>query len=356
MTPLCRFAVHNSPETIDVAVHRVLIAGFTGRDTHAVQSHIRELKELGVPTPAAVPVVYPLDGHLLVTADMPEPIAVRGAFTSGEVEPVVIVSGGRRWLTVGSDHTDRDLERQSIEVSKAACAKIVANEVIGLDEISDMDKVEIASRIDGQDAPYQRGTLAQLLPLPELEHKLGDLGFALEDGDVLFMGSIPVLDGRLRPTERFAATLRDPQSGAEITMSYASRLVEPDALRDRKPEIEFTPVEGFEWTPVEPGLPGLTERILARLGDSHIATRMLRFAPGTDTTPMGTLTHDFWEEVYILSGSLHDLVLDETFPAGTYACRPPGMPHGPWVAPDGCVTFEVRYAVGEQPLSPQAEA
>jgi hypothetical protein len=26
-----------------------------------------------------------------------------------------------------------------------------------------------------------------------------------------------------------------------------------------------------------------------------------------------------------------------------YACRPPGMPHGPWTAPTGCLTFELRY-------------
>ncbi len=34
---------------------------------------------------------------------------------------------------------------------------------------------------------------------------------------------------------------------------------------------------------------------------------------------------------------------NQTFGAGMYACRPPGMPHGPWHSPDGCLTFEVRY-------------
>ena len=88
---------------------------------------------------------------------------------------------------------------------------------------------------------------------------------------------------------------------------------------------------------------GLTERILASDAASGVATRMLRFAPGTNTSSAGPQVHDFWEEVYILEGSLHDLTLGQTFGAGTYACRPPGMPHGPWVAPDGCLTFEVRY-------------
>jgi ChrR Cupin-like domain len=114
-----------------------------------------------------------------------------------------------------------------------------------------------------------------------------------------------------------------------------------------KPEREFFPVEEVDWTPAMGGqVPGLYERILSSDSSSGVATRILRFDPGTDTTPAGPQRHDFWEEVYILQGSLHDLTLDQTFPQGTYACRPPGMPHGPWQAPDGCLTFEVRYTTG----------
>lgn len=116
----------------------------------------------------------------------------------------------------------------------------------------------------------------------------------------------------------------------------------------RKPELEFTPVEESGWTPVDARCPGLSERILARDGDTPVATRMLRFAPGTDTRVLGTMAHEFWEEVYILSGDLHDVVLDETFEEGSYACRPPGMRHGPWISRRGCTTFEVRYPPCEQ--------
>jgi hypothetical protein len=111
-----------------------------------------------------------------------------------------------------------------------------------------------------------------------------------------------------------------------------------------KPEREFFPVTDVAWTPALGGtVPGLYERILAADSDSSVATRILRFDPGTDTSAAGVQIHTFWEEVYVLQGSLHDLTLKETFPQGTYACRPPGMPHGPWVAPEGCLTFEVRY-------------
>lgn len=112
----------------------------------------------------------------------------------------------------------------------------------------------------------------------------------------------------------------------------------------QKPEREFFPVTDVPWTPALGGLvPGLVERILAADPSSGVATRLLRFEPGTDTSPAGVQRHPFWEEVYILDGALHDLSLGKTFPAGTYACRPPGMPHGPWVATEGCTTFEVRY-------------
>ena len=113
-----------------------------------------------------------------------------------------------------------------------------------------------------------------------------------------------------------------------------------------KPEREFFPITDVPFTPIDPRVPGLRERILARDEAAGVATRILSFAPGTDTSTLGPQRHAFWEEVYILSGSLTDLTLKQTFPAGTYACRPPGMAHGPWVAPEGCVTFEVRYVSG----------
>ena len=109
-----------------------------------------------------------------------------------------------------------------------------------------------------------------------------------------------------------------------------------------KPELEFFPVSNTAWRPVQGSkCTGLDERVLA--ADGPVATRILRFAPGTDTTPNGEQAHEFFEEVYILSGSLTDLRLGQTFSTGMYACRPPGMLHGPWTSEEGCEIFEVRY-------------
>jgi hypothetical protein len=112
-----------------------------------------------------------------------------------------------------------------------------------------------------------------------------------------------------------------------------------------KPEHEFFGTDSVPFTRCAGDVPALTERILAADPDTGVATRMLRFEPGTDTTPNGVQVHDFWEEVYILEGAFTDLELGQTFTAGMYACRPPGMRHGPWRSDDGCLTFEVRYRV-----------
>jgi ChrR Cupin-like domain len=109
-----------------------------------------------------------------------------------------------------------------------------------------------------------------------------------------------------------------------------------------KPEFEFFDPT-FLATRLVGGIAGLTEKILSHDPETGDYTRMLQFAPGTDTSPMGVQQHDFWEEVMILEGSIHDLTLDRTFVAGMYACRPPGMPHGPWRSPNGCRTLEIRY-------------
>lgn len=110
-----------------------------------------------------------------------------------------------------------------------------------------------------------------------------------------------------------------------------------------KPELEFTPVSTVPFTSCEGNVAELTERILAADSEPGVATRILRFEPETDTTPNGVQVHDFWEEVYIIEGSITDLRLNQTFTAGDYACRPPGMEHGPWISDEGCLTFEVRY-------------
>jgi hypothetical protein len=114
-----------------------------------------------------------------------------------------------------------------------------------------------------------------------------------------------------------------------------------------KPEREFADVGHLPWVQVAgsasagAGGAGIDEKELSRDPATGDVTRLLRFAPGVRTEE--TIVHGFWEEVFILEGSLVDLALGRTFTAGMYACRPPGMQHGPYASPAGALLFETRY-------------
>ena len=110
-----------------------------------------------------------------------------------------------------------------------------------------------------------------------------------------------------------------------------------------KPELEFFDSDALPWSSVE-GSAGVSERVLSADPGTGLLTRLLRWDPGVDTSGAGPAVHDYVEEVLVLSGSLRDLRLDQTFGPGYYACRPPGMVHGPWETIEGCVMLETRYA------------
>lgn len=108
-----------------------------------------------------------------------------------------------------------------------------------------------------------------------------------------------------------------------------------------KQEHEFFDTSDLEWTPAA-GSDGVSEKVLSR-GEGEILTRLVRWEPGLDTTQAGVILHKYVEEVYLLEGDLTDLTLGRTFHAGEYACRPIGMPHGPYRTEAGCTMLETRY-------------
>jgi hypothetical protein len=73
-----------------------------------------------------------------------------------------------------------------------------------------------------------------------------------------------------------------------------------------KPELEFFDplAEGSSvWQPVAADATGqLSELVLSRDAEGSAVTRVLRFAPGTDTSANGTVAHDVSEEIWIVEG------------------------------------------------------
>jgi hypothetical protein len=109
-----------------------------------------------------------------------------------------------------------------------------------------------------------------------------------------------------------------------------------------KPEYEFH-LPASEWLPADGSVQGIWRQVLAEDLTTGAYTGLIRYEPGVDTTPNGVACHDYWEEVYILEGDFTDLTLGETFGKGMYACRPPGMVHGPWRTNAGALILEIRY-------------
>jgi hypothetical protein len=212
-----RFRVIGTDTELDVDAPRLIIAGYTGRNAAAVAAHIEELAAIGIPPPASVPAFFELDPGLVTTDPVVE---IAGANTSGEVEPVLIRHAGRLYLGVGSDHTDRDLERTDIAASKAACPKPVGHEVVALpDDLTalDWDAISVESSVDGD--AYQRGTLDALRTpadlLSRLTRALGEIGGDL----VIFAGTLPLLNGQFRPGHRWTLSLQ-LNADSSLTHSY----------------------------------------------------------------------------------------------------------------------------------------
>jgi Protein of unknown function (DUF2848) len=218
------FTVAGSGETFRLTGFDLVVAGYTGRDEGSVRKHIDELAAIGVPPPESVPAFYPLDAALATQA--PE-VTVAGRNTSGEVEPVLIRAGGRLYLGVGSDHTDRDIERDSVAASKAACPKPVAAQVVALPVDGDgtvtLDWDTIAARCTVDGAVYQQGTLDALRVPTDVLALLDTSGGGPGEGDlVMFCGTLPLIDGEFVAGREWTLSLTLPD-GTVVGHTYAAR-------------------------------------------------------------------------------------------------------------------------------------
>ena len=197
-----------------VTIEAVVVAGWTGRDLAAVQHHIDELGALGITPPSQVPLYYRVSAALLTQSPR---IEVLGTDTSGEVEPLLVRAGGKTYLGLASDHTDRGLEAHSVAASKQACAKPVAADVWDMEEIAGhLDDIELRCWITerGEERLYQEGTLAGLRPLADLME-----GAGLADGMAMLCGTLAARGG-VRPASSYRMEMVDPQRGKTISLSY----------------------------------------------------------------------------------------------------------------------------------------
>ena len=213
-----------------VPIEQAVVAGWTGRDAAAVEKHIKELEALGVKRPATTPIFYRVSAARLTTAEM---IEATGEASGGEVEFVLLAHGGRLWVGTGSDHTDREVEKYGVTVSKQMCDKPIASVFWAHDEVvPHWDRLILRSHVveRGKRAVYQEGAVSAMMHPQALlerhsaskdarERAYGASNGRLPDGTLMFGGTLAA-HGGVRPTTEFAFELEDPVLGRKIAHAY----------------------------------------------------------------------------------------------------------------------------------------
>jgi Protein of unknown function (DUF2848) len=205
----------------EVAIKEAVVAGWTGRDAAAVEKHIRELEELGVKRPATTPIFYRVSAARITTDDTIEAV---GESSGGEVEFVLLQHDGRLWVGTGSDHTDREVEKYGVTVSKQMCEKPIAATFWAFDEVAPhWDRLLLRSSVveNGKRVPYQDGSVAAMIDPRDLMKRHAADG-RLPDGTIMFCGTLAA-HGGVRPTRDFAFELEDPVLGRKIGHTYTVR-------------------------------------------------------------------------------------------------------------------------------------
>jgi hypothetical protein len=206
----------------DVPINQAVVAGWTGRDAAAVEKHIKELEALGVKRPATTPIFYRVSAARLTTDTAIEAV---GENSGGEVEFVLLQHGGQLWVGTGSDHTDREVEKYGVTVSKQMCDKPIAPLFWAYDEVvPHWDRLRLRSYAieNGSRTLYQEGPVSAMIHPRDLLARYIGSDNPLPDGTLMFCGTLAA-HGGVRATNAFAFELEDPVLGRNISHSYQVR-------------------------------------------------------------------------------------------------------------------------------------
>lgn len=206
-----------------VALDRLTIAGWAGRDQAAIEHHIAELAALGVKRPSTTPCFYRLGAELVTQAAQ---IDVVGAKSSGEAECVLVRSDDGLLVTIGSDHTDREVEAYGVTVSKQVCPKPVARDAWRFDDVADhWDQLQLrayftSAATNGTRRVYQQGSIASLLAAADLLERA-----PLAANAAMFCGTLAVEGGIVGMVDGDALELElhDPVLNRTLRHAYRVR-------------------------------------------------------------------------------------------------------------------------------------
>ena len=220
-TKTLRFRLAYDAETmaLDIPIRHIICAGYSGRSQAAVQEHVQELIALGMPAPSSTPIFFKVSNYLATSAT---DVTVQDKFTSGEAEFVLVFHDGETYVTCGSDHTHRGLEKYSIPGAKQMHPKILAPELWRFDDVAEnWDRMILRSwaTVDGVRSLYQEATLAHIMGPGPLLQECEKQFNVRQEGSVFMSGTIPTIHG-LVYADHFAFELHDPSHNRTIRHAY----------------------------------------------------------------------------------------------------------------------------------------
>jgi len=106
----------------------------------------------------------------------------------------------------------------------------------------------------------------------------------------------------------------------------------------------WSPMENMDtWEEIEGSEGNLKQITIAQDMQSGDYTRLTFFKDGYCTKDFGAKSHNYPEEIFVVSGRLYDEAFDIWLEKGFYASRAPYEVHGPFRAEGDVVILESSY-------------
>lgn len=207
-------------------VKKIINAGYTGRNQVEVQKHIDELKEIGVPAPDKIPTYFPKAAALLTTDQSCEVI---DEDSTGEAEYVLLIAKDDIYVAAGSDHTDRKLEIGNIPKAKQMCPNFISKNVWRFEDVKEhWDSIVMRSWIGEDREQFYQDTKLDAFMRPEelLERVEVLLKDGLQEGDVIFSGTVGALVEGMPFSEVFDVELKDKERNQTLNCKYHVKLID----------------------------------------------------------------------------------------------------------------------------------
>ena len=103
-------------------------------------------------------------------------------------------------------------------------------------------------------------------------------------------------------------------------------------------------VNAGKWEDIEGSDGNLQQLTIAQDLETSDYTRLTKFKAEYSTEAYGAKSHDYPEEIFVVSGRLYDEAFIIWLETGFYASRPPHELHGPFIADkEDVVILEISY-------------